>query len=63
MPRLLIFSFAVFLLVQKPGIVAAQTSEKGPLSVILDTDMDSDVDDVGALAMLHTYEHQKKHGS
>ncbi|WP_149243479.1 nucleoside hydrolase [Dyadobacter sp. 32] len=27
-----------------------------PLSVILDTDMDSDVDDVGALAMLHAYE-------
>ncbi|GAB3999190.1 hypothetical protein GCM10028807_48720 [Spirosoma daeguense] len=27
-----------------------------PTAVILDTDMDSDVDDVGALAMLHTYE-------
>ncbi|MBD2705630.1 nucleoside hydrolase [Spirosoma sp. BT702] len=27
-----------------------------PIAVILDTDMDSDVDDVGALAMLHTYE-------
>jgi purine nucleosidase len=26
-----------------------------PVSVILDTDMDSDVDDVGALAMLHSY--------
>lgn len=33
---------------------------KKPLSVILDTDMDSDVDDVGALAMLHTYERSKK---
>lgn len=32
---------------------------KNPVSVILDTDMDSDVDDVGALAMLHTYERAK----
>ncbi|MFC5408744.1 nucleoside hydrolase [Larkinella bovis] len=31
-------------------------SKSQPLSVILDTDMDSDVDDVGALAMLHAYE-------
>lgn len=31
-----------------------------PVSVILDTDMDSDVDDVGALAMLHTYERMQK---
>ncbi|QHV97851.1 nucleoside hydrolase [Spirosoma endbachense] len=27
-----------------------------PMAVILDTDMDSDIDDVGALAMLHCYE-------
>lgn len=31
-----------------------------PVSVILDTDMDSDVDDVGALAMLHTYQRSGK---
>jgi inosine-uridine nucleoside N-ribohydrolase len=31
-----------------------------PVTVILDTDMDSDVDDVGALAMLHAYERQGK---
>ena len=28
---------------------------QSPVKVILDTDIDSDVDDVGALAMLHTY--------
>jgi hypothetical protein len=27
---------------------------QSPLKIILDTDIDSDVDDVGALAMLHT---------
>lgn len=31
-----------------------------PVPVILDTDMDSDVDDVGALAMLHAYERAGK---
>lgn len=31
-----------------------------PIPVILDTDMDSDVDDAGALAMLHAYEQQGK---
>lgn len=30
-----------------------------PLQVILDTDIDSDVDDVGALAMLHTFANHK----
>jgi purine nucleosidase len=35
-------------------------SAQAPVSVILDTDMDSDVDDVGALAMLHAYERQGK---
>lgn len=59
MPRLLLFSIAALLLLQKTHTVSAQASSK-PLSVILDTDMDSDVDDVGALAMLHTYERQKK---
>lgn len=34
--------------------------ETRPISVILDTDMDSDVDDVGALAMLHAYERAGK---
>lgn len=34
----------------------SQANDRKPLPVILDTDMDSDVDDVGALAMLHTYE-------
>lgn len=33
----------------------SQASPPTPVSVILDTDMDSDVDDVGALAMLHSY--------
>jgi inosine-uridine nucleoside N-ribohydrolase len=34
-----------------------QSTRPGPpVAVILDTDMDSDVDDVGALAMLHAYE-------
>ena len=54
------FCLTVFLIVQLPSAVHAQTVEQGPVSVILDTDMDSDVDDVGALAMLHAYERQKK---
>ncbi|QIP15179.1 nucleoside hydrolase [Spirosoma aureum] len=34
-----------------------QSTHPGPpIAVILDTDMDSDVDDVGALAMLHAFE-------
>ncbi|GAB3272156.1 nucleoside hydrolase [Larkinella harenae] len=40
-------------------IVPAPPVEK-TVPVILDTDMDSDVDDVGALAMLHTYEQTRK---
>ncbi|WP_420150503.1 nucleoside hydrolase [Spirosoma sp.] len=36
------------------------TPEADPMAVILDTDMDSDVDDVGALAMLHAYERAGK---
>lgn len=39
--------------------VNAQTPKRLTVSVILDTDMDSDVDDVGALAMLHAYEKQR----
>lgn len=38
------------------GRACAQKPAASPVSVILDTDMDSDVDDVGALAMLHAYE-------
>lgn len=58
MSRLLSICFAFFLTAQMPYHCQAQTAQ--PVSVILDTDMDSDVDDVGALAMLHTYERQKK---
>ncbi len=37
-----------------PGLLAeAEAQERAPVPVILDTDMESDVDDVGALAMLH----------
>ncbi|MGV3561405.1 nucleoside hydrolase [Larkinella arboricola] len=36
------------------------SSAQSPVPVILDTDMDSDVDDVGALAMLHAYERAGK---
>lgn len=39
--------------------IFCQTLMAQPIKVILDTDIDSDVDDVGALAMLHTYaEHE-----
>ena len=33
--------------------VSAQNAAQGPVRIIFDTDMDSDVDDAGALAMLH----------
>ena len=33
--------------------ISAQAQKRSPVKVILDTDIDSDVDDVGALAMLH----------
>src|SRR5690606_30386111 len=33
---------------------ALVSQAQSPIKIILDTDMDSDVDDVGALAMLHT---------
>ncbi len=42
------------------SVCLAQGTFGQPLSVILDTDMDSDVDDVGALAMLHSYERSGK---
>ncbi len=60
MLQLLSFCFTVFLIAQLPRAGHAQTVEQEPVSVILDTDMDSDVDDVGALAMLHAYEGQKR---
>lgn len=52
MLRLIFFSLCLF------GILGNEHSPlpQTPISVILDTDMDSDVDDVGALAMLHAYE-------
>jgi purine nucleosidase len=57
---LLPFCLTVFLIAQLPRAGYAQTVGQDPVSVILDTDMDSDVDDVGALAMLHAYERQKR---
>lgn len=41
-------------------ILYAQKPDESVVSVILDTDMDSDVDDVGAIAMLHAYEKLNK---
>lgn len=35
------------------GVGLAQTSKSAPVKIIFDTDMDSDCDDVGALAMMH----------
>ena len=35
------------------GVTMAMADEKSLVPIILDTDMESDVDDVGALAMLH----------
>jgi purine nucleosidase len=58
--RLLPFCLIVFFIAQLLRAGHAQSIEQEPVSVILDTDMDSDVDDVGALAMLHAYERQKR---
>lgn len=41
-------------------VLFSNTFAQAPLPVILDADMDSDVDDVGALAMLHAYERAGK---
>lgn len=57
MYRLLLLTLLPFLSFQKN---ATKHFADIPVSVILDTDMDSDVDDVGALAMLHNYEKQGK---
>ena len=37
------------------SMICASLYAQSPVKVILDTDIDSDVDDVGALAMLHTF--------
>ena len=58
--RPLLFCSVFIFLSGKPGQHFSKVSAPPPVSVILDTDMDSDVDDVGALAMLHTYEKQGK---
>ena len=55
-----IFFVSMSLFVWAPGYPAQSTRSDLPLTVILDTDMDSDVDDVGALAMLHAYERMGK---
>src|SRR5690554_1358681 len=36
------------------SVISLISLAQSPLKVILDTDIDSDVDDVGAVAMLHT---------
>ncbi|KAA0991962.1 nucleoside hydrolase [Dyadobacter aurulentus] len=59
MIRLLLFCFS-FLLTSGISTHSLAWQDESPVAVILDTDMDSDVDDVGALAMLHAYERQKK---
>jgi purine nucleosidase len=58
--HLLPFCLIVFFIAQLPRAGHAQSVEQEAVSVILDTDMDSDVDDVGALALLHAYERQKR---
>ncbi|MFP4173976.1 MAG: nucleoside hydrolase [Candidatus Hydrogenedentota bacterium] len=45
---------AAFLLAA-PGSPAQAEEDRTPIPIILDTDMESDVDDVGALAMLHAF--------
>ncbi|WPP50333.1 nucleoside hydrolase [Catalinimonas niigatensis] len=50
----LIISFAFCLI-----SIVSNSSFAQPIKVILDTDIDSDVDDVGALAMLHTFADHK----
>jgi inosine-uridine nucleoside N-ribohydrolase len=58
----MIRAFASILLVLYFGTenTAQKLSKNQRIPIILDTDMDSDVDDVGALAMLHSYEKQGK---
>ncbi|MHC4740561.1 MAG: nucleoside hydrolase [Planctomycetota bacterium] len=53
-PALLIASLWTFIFVPAPSIAAAEGKPiSRPVGVIFDTDLDSDVDDVGALAVLH----------
>jgi purine nucleosidase len=60
MIRCLLLSLAFLIFAEEQKHDFPNTREQSPVPVILDTDMDSDVDDVGALAMLHAYERQKK---
>ncbi|TDE12329.1 nucleoside hydrolase [Dyadobacter psychrotolerans] len=55
MKRFSLWLFCVLMLISYLHVLAQK-----PVMVILDTDMDSDVDDVGALAMLHAYEREGK---
>ncbi|WP_228713730.1 nucleoside hydrolase [Arundinibacter roseus] len=48
-----LFLNGLFLL---PVVAQVKLPTAPPIQIILDTDMDSDVDDAGALAMLHSYE-------
>ncbi len=52
---LLFILFSLAVLVPSTKLAAAETklAAKKPVKIIFDTDMDSDCDDVGALAMLH----------
>jgi len=60
MIRMALFVFSLLCLPEKWPSIRQTLVEERPVSVILDTDMDSDVDDAGALAMLHTYERAGK---
>lgn len=61
MNKNLLIASAMFFLLACGGDVVRNTEENHtPIPVILDTDIDSDVDDVGALAMLHAYERAGK---
>ncbi|MFD1139738.1 nucleoside hydrolase [Larkinella insperata] len=54
------FFLLTTLLFRGLSFISSPDFAQPPVPVILDTDMDSDVDDVGALAMLHAYERAGK---
>ena len=60
MIRLALFVISLMCLPEEWCSLRAIPVKQSPVPVILDTDMDSDVDDVGALAMLHAYERVHK---
>ena len=63
MKNILLVSFALLFITYgcaKEGNQAVGASERYPVRIIFDTDMGSDCDDVGALALLHTYADQGK---